>query len=318
MIERDIRNQNLDVRASHSLSHYANVYYNVVVLGSSQFTEKAKKSDISKFISFFNENIRHDHVDNWTPSVSKYFLRHLINQHYKPNTINRILDSLKHFARWLHSNRPLLGGFPFAGVKNINEEPPHWNGLSSKQIMRLRMACEQRLKFCTRKNQNPLLEITVFSVLINTELRESELVSLNIGDYYARGFHNVRRKGNTITKKVPLCDEAKQYLDTYLETREECNDNDPIFMVNGNRITTRSIRYICERISAHASLNLPDEEKFHLSPHQLRHTFLKKVADKHGVHIAQKMSGNVSISEIFRYTKPSQDEIDDIAHNLDV
>jgi len=44
-------------------------------------------------------------------------------------------------------------------------------------------------------------------------------------------------------------------------------------------------------------------------PHKLRHTFLKKVTDKYGVHFAQELSGNVSIKEIFRYAKPSQDEM---------
>lgn len=44
------------------------------------------------------------------------------------------------------------------------------------------------------------------------------------------------------------------------------------------------------------------------SPHMLRHTFLKRVTDKHGVHIAQKLSGNVSVREIFRYAKPSEEE----------
>jgi integrase/recombinase XerD len=73
-----------------------------------------------------------------------------------------------------------------------------------------------------------------------------------------------------------------------------------------------------QRISAHASLTLPDEEKFHLSPHMLRHIFLKRIADQDGIHIAQKMSGNASISQIFRYTKPFQDEIDNIAHNLNI
>ena len=94
------------------------------------------------------------------------------------------------------------------------------------------------------------------------------------------------------------------------------NDFAPIFNVKGRRISTRAVRYVCQRISAYASSNLAVDEKIHLSPHMLRHTFLKRIADKHGVHIAQKMSGNVSISEIFRYTKPSQDEIDKIAEEL--
>ena len=34
--------------------------------------------------------------------------------------------------------------------------------------------------------------------------------------------------------------------------------------------------------------------------------------------MAQKMSGNTSISQIFRYTKPSQDEIDNISNDLNI
>ena len=51
------------------------------------------------------------------------------------------------------------------------------------------------------------------------------------------------------------------------------------------------------------------EERFHLTPHMLRHTFLKRAADQHGIHYAQTMSGNVSMREVFRYTKPSIEEI---------
>lgn len=50
--------------------------------------------------------------------------------------------------------------------------------------------------------------------------------------------------------------------------------------------------------------------------HMLRHTFLKKVTDKHGVHFAQELSGNVSIKEIFRYAKPSQDEMQSTIEEL--
>lgn len=57
-------------------------------------------------------------------------------------------------------------------------------------------------------------------------------------------------------------------------------------------------------------------ESFQLTPHMLRHTFLNRVADKHGIHVAQQMSGNVSGQEIFRYTKPSQDEVDETAEAI--
>lgn len=301
---------------NNSLASYTNLYYRAVVCGSSIATEKAKKADIAKFLSFLNKYVGNDQIDNWTPSVSRYFIKELLSKNYKPTTINRVLDTLRHLARWLETYRPFLTGFPFKGITNIHQDAPSWNGLSSRQVMRLKMACEQRLHSCSRKNQNPLLETAIFFTLLNTGLRESELVSLKIGQYHARGFHDVKRKGSNITKKVPLPEEAKQYLDQYIKTQEYKNNSDPIFNINGKQISTRAIRYICQRISAHASVNLPAQEKFHLSPHMLRHNFLKRIADKHGVHIAQKMSGNVSISEIFRYTKPSQDEIDQIAEDL--
>jgi integrase/recombinase XerD len=48
----------------------------------------------------------------------------------------------------------------------------------------------------------------------------------------------------------------------------------------------------------------------------LRHTFLKKVTDKHGVHFSQEISDNVSIKEIFRYAKPSEDVMQEAIENL--
>jgi integrase/recombinase XerD len=44
-----------------------------------------------------------------------------------------------------------------SGVKDLQPDAPEWNGLTSKQLMRLKAACEQRAKICTRKNQNALL-----------------------------------------------------------------------------------------------------------------------------------------------------------------
>ena len=58
------------------------------------------------------------------------------------------------------------------------------------------------------------------------------------------------------------------------------------------------------------------EERFQLTPHRRRHTFLKRAADKHGIHYAQTMSGNVSMREVFRYTKPSIEEIERAAEEV--
>ncbi|WP_152606883.1 tyrosine-type recombinase/integrase, partial [Candidatus Jidaibacter acanthamoebae] len=206
------------------------------------------------------------------------------------------MATLKHFARWVHKEKPFVTGYPFQGVRIIEIEEPRWNGLSDKQILRLKSACEHRIATCKQKNQNPLLEVTVFYILLTTGLRESELATLNYGQYHHRGFHEVKRsKSKKISTKVPLPNEARDHLDKYLSTRTELSLESPLLVTKyGNRITRFEIIRICRRISKLANAYLEEEEKFNLTPHMLRHSFLKRIADKYDVHIAQKMSGNVS------------------------
>ncbi len=300
-----------------SLSAWLSFYYTVHVKGAPEKTEKAKRADLEKFIHFFQMEVGHDQVDNWTPAVSKQFQRKLsqtisdkTGKLYKATSINRILATIRHAGRWLHNQRPLIAGDPLAQVKDVQVDSPDWNGLTSRQLMRLKAACEQRIKSCDRKNQNPLLETAVFYTLLGTGLRESELVTLNREQYFKKGLHNVlRHKSKRVSFKVPLPQEAREYLDQYLASRE-FNPSEPLFINRaGNRLNCRNVYRLCQRVVEQALLFLPDDEKFEFTPHKLRHTFLKKVTDKHGVHFAQELSGNVSIKEIFRYAKPSQEEM---------
>ncbi|STX59191.1 tyrosine-type recombinase/integrase [Legionella geestiana] len=302
---------------TNSLTAWLSFYYQVHVKGAPEKTESAKQKDLAKFIQFFQTEAGHDQVDGWTPAVSKQFQRTLCimvsektGKAYKATTINRTMATVRHAGRWLHNQRPLLAGNPLSGVKDLQTEAPEWNGLTSKQLMRLKAACEQRTKICTRKNQNSPLETAVFYVLLGTGLRESELVSLNMHQYHSKGLHSVvRHKSRRVSNKIPLPQDAREHLDNYLKTRETALDGALFINRAGNRINTRNIYRICQRVLKQVLALLPENERFEFTPHKLRHTFLKKVTDKHGVHFAQELSGNVSIKEIFRYAKPSQDEM---------
>jgi len=309
---------------TNSLSAWLSYYYTVHVNGSPEKTEQAKKSDLSKFINFFQNEVGSDLVDSWTPAVSKHFQRQLCKtisdktgKPYKATSINRTMATIRHVGRWLHQQRPLLAGDPLAQVKDLQTDAPDWNGLTSKQLMRLKSACEQRIKACTRKNQNPLMETALFYTLLGTGLRESEIVSLNISQYRQKGLHGVlRHKSKRVSNKIPLPQESREYLDKYLEKRVAEND-EPLFVTRyGTRLQTLDVYRICQRVLKQALAQLQEHEKFEFTPHKLRHTFLKKVTDKHGVHFAQELSGNVSIKEIFRYAKPSQEEMQSTIEEL--
>jgi integrase/recombinase XerD len=302
---------------TNSLSAWMSYYYSVHVKGAPEKTEQAKKNDLAKFINFFQREVGHDVVDSWTPAVSKQFQKSLIKtisektgKPYKATSINRTMATIRHVGRWLHQQRPLLAGDPLAQVKDVQIDAPDWNGLTSRQLMRLKSACEQRIKSCTRKNQNPIMETALFYVLLGTGLRESEVVTLKIGQYRQKGLYDVlRHKSKRVSQKIPLPQESRVYLDQYLEKRE-AQDDEPLFITRyGTRLQTLDVYRICQRVLKQALAFLPEHEKFEFTPHKLRHTFLKRVTDKHGVHFAQELSGNVSIKEIFRYAKPSQDEM---------
>lgn len=232
-------------------------------------------------------------------------------------SINRVMATVRHFGRWLHKQRPLLAGDPLANVKDLTIDAPDWNGLTPRQLMRLKSACEQRIKSCTRKDQNPLLETAIFYTLLGSGLRESELVSLDVDQYHRKGLHEVvRHKSKRISKKVPLPQEAREFIEQYL-TKREAQFNESLFTNRyGKRLKELDVYCICQRVLKQALAFLPDGKKFQFTPHKLRHTFLKMVTDKHGVHFAHEISGNVSVKEIFRYTKPSSAEIQDTIEQL--
>ena len=156
-----------------SLTAWAGVYFGVHVAGSSRKTELAKRRDLEKFLSFFQQGIGHDQVDGWTPAVSRHFQKALEKSisyqsggPLKATTVNRTMATVRHFGRWLHKQRPLAAGDPLAGVKDLVVDPPDWSGLTDVQIMRLKSACEQRLKFCERKNQNRVFLMAVLRPLL--------------------------------------------------------------------------------------------------------------------------------------------------------
>jgi integrase/recombinase XerD len=314
----------MDDTTRHSLVAWAELYYRIHVAGAPYKTEIAKKQDLSKFIEFYTREAGTDHADTWTPSVTRRFQTDLMRrlapttgQPYKPSTVNRVMATIRHFARWLHKQRPLLAGNPFQGVKDIGEPETPWNGMTDRQLMRLKAAIDIRRNACQRANQNPDMEAAVFYCLLYTGLRESELVALKVSQYHHRAFHQVfRRKGKTVTERVPLPSDARLHLDRYLENRNP-QPHEPLFTSRyNNPLNTRDVARLCDRIRRQACAHLPEEERFRLTPHMLRHTFLKRAADKHGIHYAQTMSGNVSIREIFRYTRPSADDIENAAERI--
>ncbi len=300
------------------LSALVVLYFKVQVMDAPIKTQQAKQRDLEKFLQFFNQELGHEQIDGWTPAVTKEFQQQLSNiiskttgNKYPVTTVNRIMATLRHFAAWLITQRSLIVGNPLAGVRDLKIEDPNWSGLTNTQILRLKTAIEQRIKACTKKNQDPLLEAAVFYLLWQTGLLESELVALNCGQYYNKALHQVlRTKNRRVNAKVSVPQEARKVLELYLSARPGANQQDSLFISRyGKRLKPQDVFRLCKRLAKQATIFFMPEEQFKFSPHMLRHTFLKKVTYRYGLHVAQQLSGNSSIREIFLYAKPSHVEI---------
>jgi integrase/recombinase XerD len=63
-------------------------------------------------------------------------------------------------------------------------------------------------------------------------------------------------------------------------------------------------QFILKRIARQANAHLPPDQHLNASPHVLRHTLLRKVANEKGVHYAMELSGHRSDRYIWRYVRP--------------
>ena len=63
--------------------------------------------------------------------------------------------------------------------------------------------------------------------------------------------------------------------------------------------------------------HLPEGEKMDVSPHVLRHTFMRRLAETKGVHYAREASSHQSDRYIWRYVKPDQQALADAIDELE-
>ena len=85
----------------------------------------------------------------------------------------------------------------------------------------------------------------------------------------------------------------------------------------GRRMARGEATEAVRHIAAQTNGRLSAEEKIAVSPHILRHTFLRKLAETKGVHYAREASGDQSDRYIWRYVKPNQQTLAETVDELE-
>jgi integrase/recombinase XerD len=292
-----------------SLVAWFNLYLTLEGAAGSANTLDAKKRDLGHFLSFFLNATGGDHPDQWTRSLTAHYLRQLVRGERKsPTTVNRRLATLRHTANWVDRQRPFLAGNPCSRIHDLDVDDPEWKGLSDIEVTRLKSAAEQLIHIDRRRNQTPIRDFAIFLVLLHTGLRISELLELDLDQYQGKHLVNVKRKGKKVTRKVFLAKDARESLDRYIDEVRGTRPGPLVASRTGKRLARQNVDDALKRIAKQANARLPQDQQIHLSAHLLRHTMLRKAAEKYGVEYAMELAGHTSSRYIWRYVQPSQEQ----------
>lgn len=150
-----------------------------------------------------------------------------------------------------------------------------------------------------------LRDYAIVNLILRTGLRTIEVTRLNVGDITFKGERRVLLvwgKGHSERDNfVVLSDKAYQPIANYLATRKGALAGEPLFTSsshqnNGERLTTRTISYICKE--GLKAVGLDGKE---YTAHSLRHTTAVTIL-KHGGSITD-------VQDVLRHTSPATSQI---------
>jgi integrase/recombinase XerD len=306
-------------------------YFLTQVAGQAEGTIDAKQRDLACFLQFYVQLYGHDDARQWYKSVTEAFLKDLArgkvprpsktgDSHAKrlsQSTIARTYATVWHFARWIHQHLvefPM--GCPTDHLKTPKEDTPQWKGLSHADKLCLLNAAQTLRLHRGRGTDQGLRDHALIATLLGTGLRVSELLALERDQYDGRAFTSVLRKGGHVQKSIPVQKQHREVLDEWLKERGE--QPSPLFPTrSGKALDRREAFAILKRVARHANAHLPSDQQFEVSPHVLRHTLLRKVANEKGVHYANELSGHRSDRYIWRYVKPDEQSLAEAIDGLD-
>jgi len=227
---------------------------------------------------------------------------------YEPSYINKIIASLKTFYKFAMESK-LVTFNPMLKVKikrSMKQQgAPKW--MTKLELSKFNHAIESG-----KNEKKKVRDMAICRLMSEAGLRVQEVSDLNIIDVCLE----MRRENVTIRdgkggkyRIVPLNRDLIEGLEEWLQYRKKSNygANEPLFLSERNlRPTDRTIRYM---VTEYAKLE-------GVSPHTLRHTFGKILADA-GVRLEQiaYLMGHDSLESTRVYLRPSDD---DLRKNLDL
>ena len=222
-------------------------------------------------------------------------------------TINRCRAALRSFGAWLTDNG-LADRNPAAGLsirRTVRRSPSTLSDPERKRMLR---------EVGARKGDAAARDRVMLELLLNTGIRLSELVGLDLGDVdldgkriaiHAKGGHDETRFLNANLRRL---------LRRYLRQRnQDASDSPALFLSNrGSRISNRQVQARFRQWLTWAGIDRPG-----LSPHSLRHTFASRLYRKsRDLLLVGRALGHRTVEASAIYVHQADDELEEVLESL--
>ena len=280
----------------------------------SDLTIKVYVADVEAFSSWFEkQNQEVLELARVTPSDLRSYRQYLQETvRHKASTVNRKLASLASWLHWAVETEQITSN-PMEKVKYISRvrQVPKW--LDKNQQYALQRAMEKDLQLAKLRYPKRWLtrrrDVSLVTFMLHTGLRLSETAALKLDDIKMSdrsGEVLVRQGKGNKERVVPLKADTREALREWLKVRPQSTDNHlwlTTEVEENDMLTPRAFQRILKRYGQDAGIA-------NLTPHVLRHTFAKNLADKKvGVEIIARLLGHNNLSTTQVYIQPGQTDL---------
>ncbi|WP_433944689.1 tyrosine-type recombinase/integrase [Paenibacillus sp. SN-8-1] len=286
---------------------------NAIILFRDHLREKGKsertiegycKQDLKKFVEWLSVRW----VDSGTTqdlciaNVTKTDIRDLVS-FWKTNTplaassINRQIAAIKSFFSFLNEEGYIpINPAADITVKRIQRQNQiKW--LSRQQVGRLFHAIE------TQQHAGQLKRVrdkAILSVLVNSGVRNFELTNIKV-NHVSEGSLLIQSGKGDKQRIIPIGGNTYRSIQEWLRIHE--GDTEYLFYTSrGSKLTTRAVQHILKKYS--------DMTGVLVTPHMLRHTFAKQLAERvPRLELIADILGHSSVDVSRIYVTPSMREM---------
>lgn len=262
----------------------------------SKNTIKGYEKDLLFYQNFLNKHCL-DILMVEYQSIRKFY-NYMDDKNLSNNTISRKISAVRNFYKYLARNNYIEYN-PFCLTKGPKKDKLLPKFLYYNELEELFNVCDMNTLYGLRDR-------VILEILYSTGIRVGELENIKIKDIdIYQNQIKVLGKGNK-ERLVYYGEYLKEALDLYLTKRR---DNNSYLLINnhGDRLSSRGIRYILNKLITKTSL------KTKITPHMLRHTFATHLLNE-GCDIltVQELLGHESLRATQVYTHVTNDKLKDV------